>query len=198
MVQWLAGHGGSVTQPGIGGYTPLLIAAQCGHLELVQWLAGHGGSITQQTDDGSTPLLLALRGGYDDIAAFLTAASSWTAFKILVACRLADDAKRALRAGCLDPCSGPTSLADLVAASASPKDVLWAGSPDVCSATRRLVHDAMGHWAPSRHFLFHAGVRSHIRVVLLCANRDQYDVPIELWEKICSFFLRSDWEAPLA
>ena len=146
----------------------------------------------------ATPLLLALRGGYDDIAAFLTAASSWTAFKILVACRLADDAKRALRAGCLDPCSGPTSLADLVAASASPKDVLWAGSPDVCSATRRLVHDAMGHWAPSRHFLFHAGVRSHIRVVLLCANRDQYDVPIELWEKICSFFLRSDWEAPLA
>jgi len=57
---------------------------------------------------------------------------------MLVACRLADDAKqRALRSGRLDPCADPTSLAELVVAGASPKDALWAGSPDVCPATRR-------------------------------------------------------------
>ena len=60
---------------------------------------------------------------------------------------------------------------------------------------RQGVH-AMGHWTRPRHFLFHAGVH-HIRVVLLSANRarDRHNVPPELWEKICSFFLRSDWEA---
>ena len=132
------------------------------------------------------------------IAAFLAAASTWPAFKIMVACRLAGDAKLALRSGQLDPRAGPTSLAELVAASASPTDALWPGSPDVCPATTRLVHDAMGPWTRSRHFLFHAGVRSHIRVVLLCGYqvRDQYLVPAELWWQICSFLLRSDWAAP--
>jgi hypothetical protein len=117
-----------------------------------------------------------------------------------VVCRLADDAKRGLRSGRLDPCTGPSSLAELVAASASPKDALWAGSPGVCPATTRLVHDAMGPWTPSRHFLFHAGVRSHILVVMLTADRvrGRYNVPTELWQLICSFFLRSDWAAPVA
>ena len=118
---------------------------------------------------------------------------------ILVACHLADDAKCALRSGRLDPCAGPTTLAELVAAGACPKDALWAGSPDGCPATRRLVHDAMGHWTRPRHFLFHAGVRIHVRVVLLSGNRlrDRHNVPTEMWRLICSFFLRSDWEVPV-
>ena len=117
-----------------------------------------------------------------------------------MACRLADDGKRALRSGRLDPRAGPTSLAELVAASASPADALWAGSPDGCPATTRLVHDAMAPWTPGRHVLFHAGVRDHIRVVLLSGNRvrDRFNVPPELWRLICSFFLRSDWEVPVA
>ena len=198
MVQWLAGNGGSVTQPDNEGMTPLSAAASTGQLEVVQWLAGNGGSIIQPTNDGITAIDMATSQGHDGVVAFLTATSSWSAFKILVACRLFDDAKRALCTGSIDPHAGPASFAELVVVGASQEHALWAGSPDVCPATQQLVHDAMGHWAPSRHFLFHAGVRSHIRVVLLCANRDQYDVPVELWEKICSFFLRSDWEAPLA
>ena len=166
---------------------------------MAQWLAGHGASVTQPATDGVTPIAVAASRAHDSVAAFLAAVSSWPAFNIMMACRLVDDAKLALREGRLDPHAGPTSLAELVAASACPKDALWAGSPDVCSATRRLVHDAMGGWTPSRHFLFHAGVRSPIRVVLLCGNRvqDRHNVPIELWWLICSFFLRSDWEAPV-
>ena len=167
---------------------------------MVQWLAGNGGSVTQPANDGGTPLSVAMHHGHECVAAFLTAASSWSPFKILVVCRLADDAKRALRVGRLDPCAGPTSLAERVAARVSPGNALWAGSPDVCSATRRLVHAAMGPWTPSRHFLFHAGVRSHIRVVMLSGNRvqDRHQVPTALWRLICSFFLRSDWEVPVA
>ena len=118
-------------------------------------------------------------------------------FTILVACRLAADAKLALRSGRLDPRAGPTSLAELVAASASPKDAL-----DVCPGMTQLVHDAMGAWTPARHCLFHAGVRSriNIRVALLCGNRvrGRHNVPTELWRLICSFFLRSHWAAPVA
>ena len=160
VVQWLAGHGGSVTQADKHRRTPLAIAAQEGHLAVVQWLAGHGGSVTQPSNRGTTPAAAATTHGHPAVAAFLTAASSWPAFKILVACRLVDDAKRGLRAGRLDPCAGPTSLAELVAASASPKDALWPGSPDVCPATTRLVHDAMAPWSSTRHCLFHVGVRS--------------------------------------
>ena len=120
--------------------------------------------------------------------------------QIMVAYRLADDAKLALRCGRLDPCAGPTCLSELIATSASPGGALWAGSSGVCPATSRLVHDAMGPWTRSRHFLFHAGVRTHIHVVLLSGHRvrDRYNVPTELWQLICSFFLRSDWESPVA
>ena len=55
VVQWLAGHGGSVTQPNNDGCPPLWIAAYKGHLEVIQWLAGHGGSVTQLDNDGITP-----------------------------------------------------------------------------------------------------------------------------------------------
>ena len=58
----------------------------------------------------------------------------------------------------------------------------------------------MGHWTPAQQFLFHAGVRSPIRVVLLCGNRvrDWHSVPTELWRLVYGFFLRSDWAAPIA
>ena len=132
---------------------------------MLQWLASNGGSVTQPSNNGTTPVDIATAYGHDIVAAFLTAAPSWSAFKILVACRLANDAKRGRRSGHksgrLNPCAGPTSLTELVAARASPKDALWAGSSDVCLTTRRLVHDAMGHRMPSRHFLKHAGVRSN-------------------------------------
>ena len=56
VVQWLAGHGGSVTQPANNGKTPLYVAAAEGHIEVVQWLAGHGGSIIEAANGGDTPL----------------------------------------------------------------------------------------------------------------------------------------------
>ena len=65
------------------------------------------------------------------------------------------------------------------------------GGPGVCPATTRLVHDAMGSWTPSPHFMFHAGVRNHIIVVTLTAKRSlgRHNVPTDLWQLICSFFL---------
>ena len=188
---------------------------------MVQWLAGNGGLVTEPDNNGNTPITVAAARGHDGVAAFLTAAASWSAFKIMVACRLAADAKLALRSGRLNPFAGRTSLAELVAVSTNQKDGLWTGSPDVCRATYRLVHDAMAPWTPSRHFLFHARVRSMIRTVLLVAKRLHrrhsdlgsgegsaprtrsrtrtaafVRLPNELWCVICSFFLRTDWASP--
>ena len=109
--------------------------------------------------------------------------------------------KRTLRSGRLDPCR-PRPLRRTRRCQCAPEgqDALRLGSPDICPVTRRLVHDAIGPWTPFRHFLFHAGVRTHIRMVMLSGNRvrNRDHVPTELWRLICSFFLRSDWEAPVA
>jgi len=67
----------------------------------MQWLAGNGGSlggsVTQPSMLGTTRVAVASSKGQDSTATFLTAASSWPAFKTLVACHLVIDAKRALR-----------------------------------------------------------------------------------------------------
>ena len=71
VVQWLAGHGGSVTQPDNDGRTPLSVAAWKGHNEVVQWLAGHGGSVTQPDNHGRTPLFVAAQEGHLEVVQWL-------------------------------------------------------------------------------------------------------------------------------
>ena len=198
VVRLLAGNGGSVTQPANNRVAPLLAAARFGHLKVVQWLACNGGSVTQPANNGVTAFAAATALGHDGVAAFLTAALSWSAFKILVACRRTDDAKLALQPS---------------------RSMCWPHPPHrtrrrQCEPSRRtlggLTRRLSGHaparahrhgpWTPSRQFLFHAGVRTHIRVGLLSANRirDRHDIPTKTWEMICSFFRRSVWEAPVA
>ena len=60
-----AGHGGSAAQPDNDGATPLLCAAQDGHLEVV--LAGNGGSVAQPDNDGCTPLWIAAQEGHLEV-----------------------------------------------------------------------------------------------------------------------------------
>ena len=64
VTRWLSGHGGSVTQSGNTGRTPLYGAACNDHLAVVQWLAGNGGSVTEPTNGGRTPLYGAAHEGH--------------------------------------------------------------------------------------------------------------------------------------
>ena len=67
--------------------------------------------------------------------------------------------------------SGQLHPRELAAVDRSPAGALWLGSPGACDATATLSKDAMVHWAPSRHFLFHPGVRGSVLVVLdLCSR----------------------------
>ena len=47
----------------------------------------------------------------------------------------------------------------------------WDGAPAVCRATTLFARAALAGWAPCRHSLYHDGVRSAVRVVLLVAER---------------------------
>ena len=54
------------------GTTPLLIAAQNGHLEVVRFLVESGAKKDQCTiDDGSTPLRVAAQKGHLEVVRFL-------------------------------------------------------------------------------------------------------------------------------
>ena len=224
VVQWLVNwlyandEADNVFQPAPNGETPVHSAAWGGHLDVVQSLVEKlGGSVTRTNNDGATPLLIALlarrfnvmtwlasNGGscthpnLSDNAGVKATVKDWSPFKILVACDLTGDAKHALNKGLLDPHAGST-LEDLLSTSQSLAGALWLGSPAPCPATEALVHAAMGHWTTSRHRLFHAGVRRPILVVMLCRKRRPawpiVNVPTEVWEKIFSFFRRTDWTA---
>ena len=52
-------------------YSPLILAACGGHLELVKWLVAHGCSVTHSTQYGDTALLLACYYGHTHIAKWL-------------------------------------------------------------------------------------------------------------------------------
>ena len=67
-----AGAGQQVANQALqNGATPLLIAAQQGHLETAQYLAGHGAAVDQATSDGATPLLIAAQEGHLEVAQYL-------------------------------------------------------------------------------------------------------------------------------
>ena len=147
----------------------------------------------------------------------------WPGLKVAVACRLHAAARSALKLGRIDPTD--CTAADLVQVGVASANALWRGSPDVCHKTLRLAREAKLGWSPSRHFLFHAGVRNAIQAVLLvsvrlrqrwvrCRNgnglvsfapstahqilcRLPWTVlPAEIWLSLCGFLNRSDFDVP--
>ena len=102
--------------------------------------------------------------------------------------------------------SGQLHPRELAAVDRSPAGALWLGSPGACDATATLSKDAMVHWAPSRHFLFHPGVRGSVLAVFQVRERlDRQprpgaaalpELPLLTWRLVCSFFLRRNWPVP--
>ena len=186
------------------GITPLVAAAFAGQLAVSQLLAAHGAAVAV-VGRGFTSEDLARARGHHGVAAFLGAVAGWPGFKIAAACRLADAARSSLRHGRLDP-AGSCTLAELASVTGSPAGALWLGSPAACDATAALSKDAMAHWAPSVHILFHAGIRGSVLVMFQVRERlgrqqppgaaALPELPDLTWRLVCSFFLRRNWPVP--
>ncbi|KAK5603515.1 hypothetical protein CRENBAI_005929, partial [Crenichthys baileyi] len=82
----LLGNACAYTQPGrkkitvnnravkiaaVNGFTPLYMAAQENHLEVVHFLLDNGSSQSIATEDGFTPLAVALQQGHDQVVSLL-------------------------------------------------------------------------------------------------------------------------------
>ena len=182
-----------------------MCGAELGHLPIVQLLAMYGADRETRTKGDETAHDLAVLGPRDRqqrTAAWLVAVAGWPAFKIATACRLHSDVRHMLKHGTIDP-SG-CSFAELRLVASAAAGTLWDDSPPPCPAATELFKAAVSGWAPDRHFLYHAAVRSSVRTVLLVAERlysrfempGDLSLPIELWREICGFFLRSHWDVP--
>ena len=123
--------------------------------------------------------------------------------KVAVGCRLPTEIRRLLR-GCADDAAW-SRRAELMAMCTEPS--LWgvpAADHDAAdvTATRRLVKAVATPWAPSRHALYHGGVRAAVETVMLVAHRLRQQAPgttplpptpLEMWLHILSFVRRADF-----
>ena len=221
----------------------LMLAASWGHEAVVQLLVCFGADIDGEDHFGRKAEDLAEGGGKDVLAGWFADLNDsdavdydavghvipgkfWSPFRVAVALRLHAVARAALRLGRVHPTARygggpdapvgvPMTLAELVTtASAAEWTLFKQFTHEPCPVTTALVHDAVAGWSPTRHFLFHPGVRGPIRTLLLAAARLRSThsaqrqqrlrrqtagppvvpvLPPELWLIVFSFLLRDDW-----
>ena len=196
--------------------TPVLHGAcSAGHLEVVRFLVDtQFVDVHAVCERGLSPMQKAAKADHLDVVQFLTSrgaqlSADWPRLKIAIGCRLHVQARAALRLGRIDPADCVAldiGVTDLVEIANAPADSLWPGSPGPCPATVQLARAAMGPWSPTRHYLFHSGVRQTVHVLLLIMRSKQNQkqgrvmahpnlplLPAELWFKVASNFGRKDW-----
>ena len=174
--------------------TPLARAAQSGHTDTTRLLCVYGAERHQPFLDIESVTY----EGHADLAAWLEATEECSGFWIALSLRLHRDAMWLLRHGYADPDDDPLSA---LRAAASPAGG-WRDAPENCAATMALAKAATSPWSTQRHWLFHAGVRSSIEVLMLCrlrlgrADAQLPKLPVEIWWLVASFLRRRFWPVP--
>ena len=117
------------------GATPLFVAAQEGHIEVVRLLAVFGANATTGATDGNrTPRSVATAKGHFALAKWLTAVETWPPLQIAAGCRLYRAAAATLRLGLVDP-EQAGLVAMLAARATATSTTPWGG--DCCSTSTR-------------------------------------------------------------
>lgn len=173
------------------GYTPLLLAAWRGHVQVVQYLAAAGANMQARIKDGRDALDLA----QDDAAmtAYLTHAWNFSPLQVACDARLLEATHTALAAGA-DPARGFPRPLDLCLALGS-----YPGTRSPCPHTTALVRLALRPWGPETHGLRGPQSRAEIMVVFLVRRlleRDEQlpQLPREVWLHIAAFVPRNPGE----
>lgn len=175
-----------------GGYTPLLLAAQRGHYEVVRYLAAHGANLHARTSRyRSQATVLAM--DFPEIVAYLEHVAAFNPLQVAIDARETDRVHELLLAGVDlgtsgDEQSAPLALAGRVAS--------YPGALEVDVDLLHLLQEAQRPWHPSRHMLFGDTFKRGVMYMLwLKKELDQHPtlpyLPTEIWERVLSFLQRS-------
>jgi ankyrin repeat protein len=206
------------------GGTPLHAAALFGHRSIAQLLVVFGANMAATAafeGEHETPQKWTTYDGHHELAAWLGAVAGWSPLRVAAGCRLHTPIATMLKQGRMDPDAQPWSQLALARATSTtpPTELPWQDALDVCQITVKLIKAATRGWAPPRHWLHHAGVRTAVRTVLqvgewlhrqdvlvrslessTAAARTAAAVddvlpilPPEMWIAIMGFFLRNNW-----
>lgn len=174
-----------------GGYTPLLLAAQRGHLACVQALAGYGANVRAQTTrHHNNAVSLAI--DFPEVQAYLQHIWELSPLEIAVDARDIDRVHVLLASG-----AQPTAAALRLAETTGP---YAAAKPPVAEITR-MLQLAAKPWSPVNHGLFGAQFARGIRDLLMIKAAVESQghlpyLPTEVWLTIMSFMTRGFFVEP--
>jgi ankyrin repeat protein len=157
--------------------TPLHAAALDGYLSITQLLVVFGANVAAlATFEGEeeTPQKWAADDEHLEVAEWLGAVAGWSPLRVAAGCRLPTPITTMLKLGRMDPDNTqPWSQLALARATSTtpPTELPWQDAPDVCQITVKLIKAATQGWAPPRHWLYHAGVRTAVHTVLQVCER---------------------------
>ena len=206
VVLMLLQHGADVNHTDHDGFTALLGAAAKGQLCAVQLLMAWGADGTRRNIYGVDAYRTAFHNGSKEVLEFLDAVDGWSPLRIAVGLREHTVIATAIRMGKLAVDCGEAAVLLRTASTAA----AWTDAPGPCAATVKIARSVLSGWAPPRHALYHRGVRSAIRSVLLVSarlrHRHRHDdgtargrlalLPPEIWMAVMAFFGRPDWPLP--
>lgn len=192
-----------------GGYTPLLLAAQRGHLDVVKLLAGYGANIHALTSLHQNNAL-ALANEFPEAQAFIKQVWNWRPLQIAVETGNYQRVHALVQAG-VDTFRGYTGPAPLelacsrVDAQRRATSGSEPGSADQnnCLDIMSLLKRAQMPWSPSRHMLFPVETRRQLRTTLMLiprmtANERLPSLPLEMWMHIMTYVAHSSPEVAQA
>ena len=175
-----------------GGYTPLLLAAQRGHLSVVKYLAAMGANMEARTTRHDNEAInLAIDS--PDVQAYLRTVAGWRPLQIACEARMPDRVHAMLRAGACPVTNYMQGPSPIVACQVT-QDYRGALPPH--RALCDLMRLATRPWYPSTHCLYGPEHRSTVVLALMLKRRLEIDtdiprLPNEVWCHIITFFSRT-------
>lgn len=175
-----------------GGYTPLLLAAQRGHLEVVKLLAAYGANIHARTTRHDNDAI-ALAMDYPEVQAYLQTIWAWRPMQIVIDARVVDRVHALVQNGaCLEDV--PTGTPPLLQLARTQSDYPAAKPP--VKEIELLLRQARQPWAPCRHALFPTKFRTDVRNLMfleyMLARDGRYPIlPPEIWLHIATCMQRT-------